>query len=180
MEQNIYEKKGDYLEKTQPGMQDSPWKATQILKMIERNKLQPKSVVEIGCGAGEILNQLHQRLADKTIEFSGYEIAPDAFKLCLERKKERLQFYREDLLQTQNNYDLMLMIDVFEHVDDYIGFIKSAAKINVYYLSYSDGYVGLWHSYQLPDSGPQAGGAPASFYERHRTGNINLIAAGDR
>ena len=58
--------------------EDSPWKATQILKMIERNSLQPKTVVEIGCGAGEILNQLHQRIADKTIEFSGYEIAPDA------------------------------------------------------------------------------------------------------
>ena len=134
MEQNIYEKeKGDYLGKNPTWhVQDSPWKATQILKMIERNKLQPKSVVEIGCGAGEILNQLHQRLDDKTIEFSGYEIAPDAFKLCLERKKERLQFYQEDLLQTQNNYDLMLMIDVFEHVDDYIGFIKSAAKRSTY------------------------------------------------
>ncbi len=112
--------------------EDSPWKATQILKMIERNKLQPKTVVEIGCGAGEILNQLHQRMADKTIEFSGYEIAPDAFKLCQQRVKERLSFFQEDLLQTQRTYELLLMIDVFEHVDDYLGFVKEAGKKAAY------------------------------------------------
>jgi SAM-dependent methyltransferase len=109
-------------------VEDSPWKATQILKLMERNNLQPKTVVEIGCGAGEILNQLHQRMADKTIEFSGYEIAPDAFKLTRSREKERLHFFREDLLQTNNHYDLLLMIDVFEHVDDYLGFIRKAGK----------------------------------------------------
>ncbi|MGC4100313.1 class I SAM-dependent methyltransferase [Ferruginibacter sp.] len=113
-------------------IEDSAWKATQILKMLERNKLQPKTVVEIGCGAGEILNQLHGRINDKSIEFSGYEIAPDAFKLCLERQKERLVFYQEDLLQTSNKYDLLLMIDVFEHVDDYLGFIKKAGQKATY------------------------------------------------
>lgn len=113
-------------------VQDSPWKATQILKLMERNKLQPVSVVEIGCGAGEILNQLQQRLPDKNIEFSGYEIAPDAFKLAQTREKERLHFFQEDLLQTNNTYDLLLMIDVFEHVDDYLGFIKAAGKKATY------------------------------------------------
>ena len=113
-------------------IEDSPWKATQVLKLIERNKLQPHSIVEIGCGAGEILNQLHQRMEDKTIIFSGYEIAPDAYKLCMQRTKERLNYYQEDLLQTNNSYDLLLMIDVFEHVDDYPGFIQSAAKKATY------------------------------------------------
>ncbi|MEO7561803.1 MAG: class I SAM-dependent methyltransferase [Ferruginibacter sp.] len=108
-------------------VEDSPWKAMQVLKMIERNKLQPQKVVEIGCGAGEILNQLHQRMANKIIEFRGYEISPDAFKLCQQRAKERLNFFQEDLLQTENTFDLLLMIDVLEHVDDYIGFIKKAA-----------------------------------------------------
>lgn len=119
----------DYL-KTNPTwhVEDSPWKATQILKMIERNKLQPKTVVEIGCGAGEILNQLQQRMPDKAIEFSGYEISPDAFKLAQTREKEHLHFYREDLLQSSNRFDLLLMIDVFEHVDDYLGFVKKAAE----------------------------------------------------
>lgn len=113
-------------------VQDSPWKATQVLKMIERNKLQPKSIVEIGCGAGEILNQLHHRMADKEINFTGYEIAPDAYKLCQQRIKEKLNFFQEDLLQTQNKFDLLLMIDVFEHVDNYLEFIQEAAKKATY------------------------------------------------
>ena len=113
-------------------VEDSPWKATQVLKLIERNKLQPRSIAEIGCGAGEILNQLHQRLEDKTIGFSGYEIAPDAYKLCMQRVKDRLNYFQEDLLQTNNHYDLLLMIDVFEHVEDYLGFIRQAAKKATY------------------------------------------------
>lgn len=113
-------------------VEDSQWKATQVLKMIERNKLQPKTVVEIGCGAGEILNQLYERLEDKSIAYSGYEIAPDAYKLCEQRRKERLSFYQGDLLETTNHYDLLLMIDVFEHVEDYIGFTRKAAEKATY------------------------------------------------
>jgi len=117
--------------------EDSPWKATQVLKLMERNKLQPKSVVEIGCGAGEILNQLQQRMVDKAIVFSGYEISPDAFKMAQSREKEGLHFYQEDLLQNNNTYDLLLMIDVFEHVEDYIGFVrkcKGRATYKIYHI----------------------------------------------
>lgn len=113
-------------------IEDSPWKATQILKIIERNKLKPKTLVEIGCGAGEILNQLYQRLEDHEVKFAGYEIAPDAFKLCQTRIKDRLNYFQEDLLQTQYKFDLLLMIDVFEHVNDYLGFIKQAGKKATY------------------------------------------------
>ncbi len=124
---------------TNPGwhVEDSAWKATQILKLIERNKLQPKSVAEIGCGAGEILNQLQQRMADKDIDFSGFEIAPDAFKLAQTRTKERLNFFQEDLLQNNNSFDLLLMIDVFEHVEDYIGFVRKCntkAAYKIYHI----------------------------------------------
>lgn len=118
-------------------VEDSPWKATQILKLMERNKMHPKTVTEIGCGAGEILNQLHQRMLDKTIEFSGYEIAPDAFELAQSREKERLHFFQEDLLQNNKTSDVLLMIDVFEHVEDYIGFIRKCnikATYKIYHI----------------------------------------------
>ncbi|MBL0198949.1 MAG: class I SAM-dependent methyltransferase [Chitinophagaceae bacterium] len=124
--------------------EDSPWKATQILKLMERNKLQPESVVEIGCGAGEILNQLLQRMPDKNIAFSGYEISPDAFKMAQTRENEALHFYQEDLLQNNNTYDLLLMIDVFEHVEDYIGFVrkcKAKATYKIYHIPLD---ISLW------------------------------------
>ncbi len=117
--------------------EDSFWKATQILKLMDRNKLKPRSIVEIGCGAGEILNQLQQRISDKNIDFTGYEIAPDAFKLAKTREKEKLHFFQEDILQNDDTYDLLLMIDVFEHVEDYIGFVRKCntkATYKIYHI----------------------------------------------
>lgn len=113
-------------------VEDSPWKATQILEMIRRNALKPKNVVEIGCGAGEILNQLRERMEDKSIHFSGYEIAPDAFEFCVPRIKDRLHFFHEDLLETEETFDLLLMIDVFEHVEDCFGFLRQAKEKATY------------------------------------------------
>lgn len=95
--------------------------------MLERNNLKPRSIVEIGCGAGEILNQLFKQMPADTI-LAGYEISPDAFELCLQRQQERLTFFQENLLSKDAHYDLLLMMDVFEHVDDYIGFIKASAQ----------------------------------------------------
>jgi SAM-dependent methyltransferase len=116
---------------------DSPWKAGHVLRILERNNLKPKTFVEVGCGAGEILSQLHQRFDDKTAQFTGYEISPDAFKMCLERQKERLDYSQENILEKSVYYDVLLMMDVFEHVDDYLSFIKvcgTKAKYKLYHI----------------------------------------------
>ena len=142
---NYHKKNSEYLEMNPTWhVEDSLWKATQILKLMERNKLQPKTVVEIGCGAGEILNQLHQRMPDITIEFSGYEIAPDAFNLAQTRQKERLQFFQEDLLQNDKTFDLLLMIDVFEHVEDYIGFVNKCNAKATYKIYHIPLDISMW------------------------------------
>lgn len=125
-------------------VEDSAWKATQILKLLEGNNLTPKSIVEIGCGAGEILNQLQQRMSDKEIDFSGYEIAPDAFKLAQTRAKERLHFFQEDLLLNNNTYELLLMIDVFEHVEDYIGFVRKCTAKATYKIYHIPLDMSIW------------------------------------
>jgi type I restriction-modification system DNA methylase subunit len=40
---------------------------------------------EIGCGAGEILRQMQTHLSTRTT-FHGYEISPQAFRLCKQKK----------------------------------------------------------------------------------------------
>ncbi|MBC8111019.1 MAG: class I SAM-dependent methyltransferase, partial [Verrucomicrobia bacterium] len=122
----------EYLQNN-PGwhIEDSPWKAKQILKILNKNELQPQNLVEIGCGAGEILNQLHQQMNNK-VNFYGYEISPDAFALAMSRSKERLNFFNEDLIEKNVFFDVLLMIDVFEHVEDYIGFIKKCKNVAIY------------------------------------------------
>jgi cyclopropane fatty-acyl-phospholipid synthase-like methyltransferase len=126
MEESIY-RSGEYLEKNPTyHVEDSPWKAQQILKMMRRHHLllEARTICEIGCGAGEILKQLQAHLP-LTTELYGYEISPQGFSLCSGRANERLRFYCEDLLSSEAGpFDLLLCIDVFEHVEDYFGFLR--------------------------------------------------------
>jgi len=122
MEHSIYTD-GQYLEANPSWhVEDSPWKAKQIQKIIERNKLQFSSVAEIGCGAGEILRQL--QLLYPTCAYHGYEISEQAFKLCLPRQQAGLNYYLKDMLVENVSYDVALAIDVVEHIPDCFGFVS--------------------------------------------------------
>ena len=125
---SIYET-GEYVERNPTyHVEDSSWKARHILNLIQKNSLQPRAVCEIGCGAGEILKQLQSHLPADT-EFFGYDISPQAFELCRQRENERLHFYCEDLITADTPpFDLLLCIDVFEHVQDYIGFLRDLRR----------------------------------------------------
>ena len=116
---------GEYLRKNPTwGSEDSAWKAARILEIIERNGLEPESVCEIGCGAGEILNQLHMKMS-QNVSFAGYEISPQAYALCQTKEKDRLRFHLKNLPDPDSPaFDLVLLIDVFEHVEDYFGFLR--------------------------------------------------------
>lgn len=116
---------GEYVEKNPTyHVEDSAWKASQVFGLIEKHQLEPGSVCEVGCGAGEILRQLQLLLSADT-QFCGYEISPQAFALCQERANDRLHFFCEDLIASSTpSFDLLLCLDVFEHVEDYFGFLR--------------------------------------------------------
>ena len=115
-------------------VEDSPWKASQILKIIQKNDLHPNSICEIGCGAGEILHQLFLQMPDNRT-FVGYEISPHAFELCQQRKTERLDYKLENVFEdTSAHFDLVMAIDVLEHVEDYFGFLRNLRNKGEYKL----------------------------------------------
>lgn len=120
----IYED-GAYLERNPHWhAEDSPWKAKQIIKIIERNDLDPRRICEVGCGAGEILNQLSEYFDDGR-EFFGYEISPQAFEMCKKKSKENLNFFLQDIFEVENvHFDIVMAIDVVEHVEDYFDFLR--------------------------------------------------------
>jgi 2-polyprenyl-3-methyl-5-hydroxy-6-metoxy-1,4-benzoquinol methylase len=90
--------------------------------------LSPVSICEIGCGAGEILHQLYMQM-DKNISFVGYEISPQAFELCKQRTEDRLKFKMENMFEDENAFfDITMAIDVFEHIEDYFGFLRNLHK----------------------------------------------------
>jgi hypothetical protein len=120
----IYED-GTYLSKNPTWhAEDSPWKAKQIGKMLRKNNITPSTICEIGCGAGEILNCLTHDYGEKVL-FSGYEISPQAFEICKKKEKQNLHFYLKDLLdEKEASFDVVMAMDVFEHVEDYFGFLR--------------------------------------------------------
>ena len=114
---------GTYQEHNQSWhVEDSPWKAQQILRILQKNNVNPATVAEVGCGAGEILRQLSIELPDAT--FAGYEMSPQAIALCKSRELDRVSFQLQDLTQTDAAFDCLLCIDVFEHIEDYMGFTR--------------------------------------------------------
>jgi 2-polyprenyl-3-methyl-5-hydroxy-6-metoxy-1,4-benzoquinol methylase len=137
METIYVEENGEYLRNNPTWhVEDSPWKAKQIMKMLARNSISKKKVAEIGCGAGEILNQLYAAMPDD-VSFTGYDISSDAINLARPREKERLKFKLENFAETNETFDLLLMIDVFEHVNDYLGFLKlckNKAKNTIFHI----------------------------------------------
>ena len=128
MSEEMY-KQGEYLEKHPTWhIEDSPWKAEQVIKIITKNHLQPTSICEVGCGAGEILNQLHSKLPHH-IKYSGYEISAQAYSLCQKRKKDRLQFYLKNLFDDiEAFFDVALAIDIIEHIENCFSFLRELKK----------------------------------------------------
>ena len=75
MESTIYSD-GTYLANNRGWhADDSAWKANHIASLLGRNAVVPRTLCEIGCGAGEILRSLAARL-DPSTRFFGYDISP--------------------------------------------------------------------------------------------------------
>lgn len=118
---------GSYL-KCNPSWhaEESPFKVRQILRMIERQSLTPKSICDVGCGAGLVLAELQPYLSADCICW-GYDVSSDALGFCSHRGNKNLRFRLHDIRKGQSDtyFDLLLMLDVFEHVEDYIGLVRS-------------------------------------------------------
>ena len=115
---------GDYMDKNPTWhVEHSLWKAKNIIKMINRNKIKPKTICEVGCGAGEILRQL-QLSMNRECKFYGYEISPQALEMCKKRENDKLHFKLKNILREDVFFDLVLAIDLVEHLEDHFGFLK--------------------------------------------------------
>jgi SAM-dependent methyltransferase len=115
---------GEYLARN-PGwhVEDSAWKAGQILAMLERHDLRPRTICEVGCGVGEVLRELHDRIGHEP-HFVGYEISPRAFEQASARSSQRLEFRLGHVLEDGERFELVLLVDVIEHVEDYFSLLR--------------------------------------------------------
>lgn len=96
--------------------EDSEWKAGQIIRAITLADIAPKTIAEVGCGAGAILSALKAKIP---ASYFGYDISPYAIQMA--QKHEGIIFKNGSIAGT---YDLVLGIDILEHIEDVFGFLR--------------------------------------------------------
>lgn len=123
---------GEYLKKHPTWhVESAPWKAGEIQKMLARTGIEPQTICEVGCGVGGILELLQKDMAS-TSSFWGYDISPQAIERARARENEKLQFKVADLTQESGFFDLILMIDMIEHVENCFSFLRDLKPKSTY------------------------------------------------
>lgn len=124
--------------------EDASFKASKIQQLLKPHNLKLNSIAEVGCGSGEILVELQKNLP-KDIQFSGYEISPQAYEISKRKSNEQLRFFHEDITKKENiAIDLLLVIDVIEHIEDYFSFMRGIKEKSKYFIFHIPLDMCLW------------------------------------
>jgi SAM-dependent methyltransferase len=122
---------GCYLSKN-PGWHenDATWKASQVLSLLSDRELRPTSIVDIGCGTGGVLEAIAGELNGTRLV--GYD--PSSQAIGLVERSDKVELRVGTPQDIHDHYDLLLSLDVFEHVEDYIGFLRSLRPIADWFM----------------------------------------------
>ncbi len=114
----------------------SGWKGNFIETLLKGNNISFNEIIEVGCGAGEILAYLQKQNPDKN--FIGYDISPQAIDIAKKINNKTLNFLLANFIEEYKDItDVLLIIDVVEHVADYYSFLnklKNKAKYFVFHI----------------------------------------------
>jgi len=104
--------------------EESKFKAGLVLDFIKMFDLPTGLVVEVGCGAGEILADLTRNLGPGSV-LRGYDISPQAIQIATKKAGPQLRYYLDDYSKSNDaKADLVLVLDVAEHIDDVYSFLR--------------------------------------------------------
>lgn len=109
---------------------DAPWKAAQVLSLINDQGFEPESIVDIGCGTGGVLDVIAGALNGTRLV--GYD--PSWQAIGMVERSERVELRVGTSKDVHEHYDMLLSLDVFEHVEDYIGFLRSLQPIADWFI----------------------------------------------
>ena len=111
---------------------DAVLKSGWVRGMIDKHRLPVKEVIEVGCGSGRILSELSSHYADA--HFKGYDISPEAIHIAKQFAGEKISFYEAALPNSTTRADLLLLIDVLEHVPDYYGLLENLRRTAMHFI----------------------------------------------
>lgn len=102
---------------------DASHKVDGLVRFIRELGWEPATVVDVGCGAGRVLQGVCQRLGATGV---GVDIAPAAIARTPNGPGLR---YRVGGIADAGGADLVMAVDVVEHVVDDIGFVSQLAQV---------------------------------------------------
>lgn len=107
---------------------DSPWKVARVQELLQANSFTPWDIHDVGCGSGLVSEQM-SRLYPKA-RTHGWDISRQAIARATARRVEgtNVEFRVGDFSSADVTADLVLCLDVFEHVDDYLGFLARVCE----------------------------------------------------
>tara|TARA_Y200000002_G_scaffold316418_1_gene274730 strand:+ start:384 stop:1082 length:699 start_codon:yes stop_codon:yes gene_type:complete len=147
MAEDIYNN-SEYMDKNPSWhVEHSAWKADQVKKIINQNDLTLNKIIEVGCGAGEILVNLSKDYPNR--KFIGYEISKEIFAIAKNKESENVEFIYGNITDESNYSDLILCIDVFEHVENYLSFLKELkhhSKYHIFHIPLDINVLGLFRN----------------------------------
>lgn len=116
---------GEYLAETTDWHEGrAEWKAEQVARMLAKHQIEPRSICDIGCGTGGVLDSLGSIMSTEPA-LTGYEVASQPFDLAPADRRERIELINGSYDDDDRRFDLLLALDVFEHLEDYYGFLRN-------------------------------------------------------
>jgi SAM-dependent methyltransferase len=114
-------------------IEDSLWKSVFVDKLLRSNGITLESICDLGCGAGGVLAEL--RLKYPRAKLYGYDIAPDAEAFWPQHKQKNINFFSGDFLKlNKETYDVILLLDVIEHLADPFSFLSGLSDKAKYFV----------------------------------------------
>lgn len=108
---------------------DEPWKASTITRFLGHHLPKCESIADIGCGTGGVISGVKE-LMPKT-RVSGYEVAPVAVAKAKLAHPD-IEFFVG--FPEPEDFELIMMIDVVEHVEDCWKLVRDAHNCAPYLL----------------------------------------------
>ena len=128
----LYDDKEEYILRRDPTSYDAQriamevehYKIPNLLEVLPQD-FSYSSIVEIGCGTGEIIGTFPGPNVKRRV---GFDISPLNIKAAQQRFPD-VFFSAKDFRTSTEKFDLVIMSDILEHVPDDVEFLRDAARL---------------------------------------------------
>lgn len=140
---NIYTS-GEYISRNPTlDVEDTPWKLSKIIPLAEvfaaRHNSAKVKILDVGGGAGMVLKGLSDFLATRELEVEKYalDLSREMLEIQKRNNPDIVLLSQESIESTSfkdKEFDLVLMVDVLEHIPDLSAALKELRRIAKYVI----------------------------------------------